>query len=400
MEVKPATFVSERVLDRDLGTIRGDLDALRELEEQLEAFCAAIIESGLPALEHEDDRAATVEYVARLAEAGLLKLVVPARFGGSGESVSCTQVCLARQWLGRVSGALDTAFVMQGLGSYPLLVAGAEELAAQLMPKVVNGESICAFAITEPNAGSDVSGMETTAHPVDGGVRLRGHKTYISNAGLAHSYTVFAREAEPGEDGRPRISAFWVPGDAPGLRFEPIQVIAPHPIGKVIFEDVEVPEAHRVGAPGAGLKVALGNLDQFRPTVGAAALGMADRALGSAVAHLKTRVQFGKPLAKQQGLRFALAELATEHVASQLLVYRAAAARDRGGATPDVPAMGKMYATETAQRVIDRAVQCLGGLGVTVGVDVERLYREVRALRIYEGTTEIQKLVIARTLFA
>lgn len=389
-------LLSDRILERDIGTLAGDREVWRDLEDRLEGFCARLREHPV---DESDDRAATRTYVRMLAEDEFLRLVVPGRHGGAFDEVSATAVCIARQWLARESGALDTAFVMQGLGSYPVVLAGSDELLAKLMPTVASGQSICAFAITERNAGSDVSGMETVAEPIDGGVRIRGEKCFISNAGLANSYTVFAREAEPGEDGKARFGAFWVPGDAECLSVEPIEVIAPHPIGTVTFDGVEVPEAHRLGKPGDGLRIALSNLDQFRPTVGAAALGLADRALTETVRHLSNRVQFGKPLAKQQGLRFALADLATDHVAAQLLVYRAAAARDRGDATPDQPAMGKLFATEAAQRTIDRAVQSLGGLGVTVGQVPERLYREVRALRIYEGTSEIQKLVIARALF-
>lgn len=393
-------LLSDRILERDVGTIGGDLDTWRALEDRLESFCARVREHPV---DETDDRAATRTYLRMLADDELLGLVVPGVHGGTFPEVSATAVCLARQWLARESGALDTGFVMQGLGSYPVVLAGSDALVAELMPRVATAEAICAFALTERNAGSDVSGMETTATPIDGdeagAVRLRGEKQFISNAGLANSYAVFARESAPDADGKPRYSAFWVPGDAKGLRVEPIEVIAPHPIGTVLFEDVEVPAEHRIGAPGQGLRIALSNLDQFRPTVGAAALGIADRAMTETVAHLAKRVQFGKPLAKQQGLRFALAELATEHMAAQLLVYRAAAARDRGDATPDQPAMGKLFATETAQRIVDRAVQSLGGLGVTVGQVPERLYREVRALRIYEGTSEIQKLVIARALF-
>jgi acyl-CoA dehydrogenase len=326
-------------------------------------------------------------------------MMVPAEHGGAYERPLATAICLARQWLSRTSGALDTAFVMQGLGSYPIAQAGAPELKAELLPRIASGEVIGAFALTEPNAGSDVSGMATRAEPDgDGGVRLYGEKCFISNAGIAGSYVVFAREQD-GDDGKPRFGAFWVPGEAAGLSVERIEVIAPHPIGTVRFEGVRVPAEHRLGKPGEGLHIALGTLDLFRVTVGAAALGLGDRALTEAVRHLGTRVQFGKPLAQQQGLRFALAEVVTDHVAAQLLVYRAAGARDEGRATPDMPAMAKLHATETAQRVVDRAVQSLGGLGVTVGQATERLYREVRALRIYEGTSEIQKLVIARALF-
>ena len=390
-------FFAPRILDRDIGTIRGDLEALRALESRLETFCKELRTS--PA-DETDVYAATRDYVGRLAEADLLSLVVPGAYGGASERVSATAVCLARQWLGRESGALDTAFVMQGLGSYPVVIAGSDELKAELMPKVARGEVICAFALTEPGAGSDVSGMQTTATThADGSATLDGHKTFISNAGLADSYTIFAREAEPGPDGKPLFSAFWMPGDVEGLSVEAIEVIAPHPIGTLRLEGVHIPAEHRLGKPGDGLKIALGNLDQFRATVGAAALGMADRAMEVTLDHLNRRVQFGKALAKQQGLRFALADCATDMVAAQLLVYRAAARRDAGTATSDQPAMGKLHATETAQRVIDRAVQSLGGLGVTVGQVPERLYREVRALRIYEGTSEIQKLVIARALF-
>lgn len=385
-----------RILDRQLGVIGGDHQEWTALEERLEAFVTA---QAADPVDESDEHAATRQYVRRLAEAGLLRMMVPAEHGGAYERPLATAVCLARQWLSRHSGALDTAFVMQGLGSYPVTQAGAPALRAELLPRVARGEVICAFALTEPHAGSDVSGMRTRAEPErDGGVRLHGEKCFISNAGIAGSYVVFGREPD-GDDGKPRYGAFWVPGDAAGLSVEPIEVIAPHPIGTVRLDGVRVPAEHRLGKPGEGLHIALGTLDLFRVTVGAAALGLGDRALSEAVRHLSERVQFGKPLAQQQGLRFALAEVVTDHVAAQLLVYRAAAARDEGRATPDMPAMAKLHATETAQRVIDRAVQSLGGLGVTVGQATERLYREVRALRIYEGTSEIQKLVIARALF-
>lgn len=395
----PAAFVSKRILERDLATIHGLPESAprwAKLEDRLEAFCAELRQASI---DDSDEYAATREYIRRLAAAGLTKLVVPAAFGGEHEQVSATAICLARQWLARESGALDTAFVMQGLGSFPVVLAGQPELQNALLPEVAAGTKICAFALTEPGAGSDVSGMQTVAEPqADGAVRLRGHKTFISNAGVADSYVVFAREAEPNAEGKPRFGAFWLPGDAEGLSVEPMKVTAPHPIGTVRFDGVRVPPEHRLGEPGEGLHIALGNLDQFRATVGAAALGITDRALEESVQHLSTRVQFGRPLAKQQGLRFAMADLAAEHVAAQLMVYRAAAARDRGDATPDQPAMAKLLATELAQRAVDRCIQNFGGRGVVVGEVPERLYREVRALRIYEGTSEIQKLVIARAL--
>ncbi|MBL8945740.1 MAG: acyl-CoA/acyl-ACP dehydrogenase [Myxococcales bacterium] len=393
---------STRILDRKLGVVAGDAEQWRALEDELEVFCASI---AADPVDERDEDAATREYVRRLAAAGLLRHVVPAAYGGASPQLRTTALCLVRQWLARRSGALDSAFVMQGLGSYAVTLGGDEALRAQLLPRVVAGEVICAFALTEPEAGSDVAAMTTTATPgPDGGVVLDGEKCFISNAPIAGSYVVFAREAAGTVDaaqagGKPRYGAFWVPGDAPGLSVDPIHVIAPHPIGTVKFRGVVVPAAHRLGKFGDGLKLAFSTLDVFRISVGGAALGLADRALEETVTHLKRRVQFGKPLATQQGLRFLVAEVATEHVAAQMLVYRAAGARDRGDAAPEDSAVAKLFATEVAQRVIDRAVQSLGGLGVTVGQATERLYREIRALRIYEGTSEIQKLVIARALF-
>jgi acyl-CoA dehydrogenase len=387
-------FTSRKILERDL-PIGGDLDELQRLEEWLESFVAGVAEAGI---DEGDEDAATRAYLDRLAQAGLLRLMVPAAYGGAHAEVRSTPICLVRQWLARQSGALDTAFVMQGLGSYPVTLAGSDPLRAALLPKVASGEAICAFALTEPEAGSDAAGMQTIATPEPGGFRLDGGKCFITNAGVATSYVVFAREAEDGAGGKPRFGAFWVPADAPGLGVVRSRVTAPHPIGALELSGVRVPEAQRLGAPGKGLEVALSTLDVFRVTVGAAALGLADRAIEEAVRHLSARSQFGRPLAKQQGLRFALADVVTDHVAAQMLVYRAAAARDGGRATSDMAAMAKMFATESAQRAVDRAVQSLGGLGVSVGTRAEALYREVRALRIYEGTTEIQKLVIARAL--
>lgn len=387
-------WTDPKITARDVG-VHGDRAELEALEDRLQSFVADIADARI---DESDEHESTREYVRRLADADFLRYVAPAAHGGAHAQVRSTPLCLIRQWLARHSGALDTAFVMQGLGSNPVNLGGSDALAAALLPRVVRGEAICAFALTEPDAGSDVSGMQTTAHPHGDGVRLEGEKCWISNAGVADSYVVFAREGVQPEGEKPSFGAFWVPGDAPGLSVEPMQVIAPHPIGRVKFDGVVVPGAHRLGEPGTGLRIALANLDVFRVTVGAAALGLADRALAETTAHLKTRVQFGKPLAKQQGLRFALADVATDHVASQLLVYRAAGARDRGHASPDQAAMAKLHATESAQRTIDRAVQSFGGRGVTVGEAVERLYREVRALRIYEGTSEIQKLVIARSM--
>lgn len=395
-------FVSPQVCARNLGFLAAQRPTWEALESRLERLCGVVRGLDVP----ENEGAATKMYVQHLAEAGLLDLMVPAAYRSQpqragtpqSDTVSSLAICLTRQWLSRVSGALDTAFVMQGLGSYPVALAGSEALKAELLPRVARGQAICAFALTEPQAGSDIKSMQTTAEPQpDQSVLLHGNKCFISNAGIADSYVVFAREVDKNAS-KPRFGAFWVPGDAPGLRVEPTRVIAPHPIGKLFFEGVKVPAEHRLGVHGQGLRIALGNLDVFRVSVGAAALGLADEAIAVASNHLKTRVQFGKPLAAQQGLQFAMADVATDHLAAQLLVYRAAAARDTGQASPDQAAMAKMFATESAQRAIDRAVQSLGGLGVTVGQVPERLYREIRALRIYEGTTEIQKLIIGRSL--
>ncbi len=388
------SMLTPRILDRALGTVLGDLERWRALEDTLEAFTAKVRAARV---DEGDEAGATRRYVAMLAEAGLLRWMVPAAQGGAMARIMSTPICLVRQWLARESGALDNAFVMQGLGSNPVTMAGSEALRAELLPRVASGAAICAFALTEPEAGSDIKNMRTLAMPDGDGVRLRGGKCFISNAGVADSYVVFAREADSAPE-RPRFGAFWMPGDAAGLTVRPMKVIAPHPIGALELDDVRVPAGHRIGAYGEGLKIALANLEVFRVTVGAAALGLADRALVETVAHLKTRVQFGQPLATQQGLQFALADVATEHVAAQLLVYRAAGARDEGRGAPELAAMAKMQATESAQRTIDRAVQSFGGRGVTVGEVPERLYREVRALRIYEGTSEVQKLVIARAL--
>jgi acyl-CoA dehydrogenase len=379
-------FSSPRIADRTIAPLEPRLARWRALEDRLEAFASSI---AALRVDEEDEHGATRTYVAALARDGWLGHVVPARFGGTDDEPSSIAMCLVRQWLARSSGALDTAFVMQGLGSYPIALAGSPQLQQRVLPGAVAGTEICAFALTEPDAGSDPAGMRTTATPDGQGVVIDGEKCFISNAGVATSYVVFAREARAGADGKPRFGAFWLPAGTPGLEVEPQRVLAPHPIGRLRLQGVRVPGEHRIGAVGDGLRVAFANLDVFRVTVGAAAAGLA---------HLRRRVQFGKPLATQQGLRFMLAQLATDHLAAQLLVYRAAAARDAGAGTSDQAAMAKLSATETAQRVVDGAVQCLGGLGVSAGHRVERLYREVRALRIYEGTSEIQKLVIARSL--
>ena len=306
-------------------------------------------------------------------------------------------ICLAREIFAFHDGLADFAFAMQGLGSGPITLFGSPDLQARYLPLVAQGRAIAAFALSEPDAGSDVAALAMTAKP-DGNahVRLNGTKTFISNGGIADFYVVFARSGEaPGAKG---LSAFVVDADAAGLRVaERIEVIAPHPLATLAFDNVRVPVANRLGAPGEGFKVAMATLDIFRATVGAAALGFARRALHESIERAATRNLFGAPLGDLQMTQSAIADSATEVDAAALLVYRAAWMKDQGAArVTREAAMAKMFATEAAQRVIDRAVQLFGGLGVTKGVKVEELYREIRALRIYEGATEVQKIVIAR----
>ncbi len=343
----------------------------------------------------EDDTARLM--VGELASAGLLDLVVPGAYGGRFPVIDVRALCVAREKLAHASGFADTCFVLQGLGSLPIASAGHEELARTWLPRVVAGEAIAAFAVTEPEAGSDIGSARTTARRDGDTLVLDGTKTFISNAGVADFYTVLARTNEtPGSKG---LSLVFVPAATEGLRVERQRVLGPHPIGTLRFEGVRVPATHLLGEEGKGLRLALGNLDVFRTSVGAAACGLAQRALDDSIAHVRARVQFGKPLSEQQLVRAAIAEMATELEASRLLVYRAAASHDRGATDGTLAvSMAKLHATEAASRVIDRAVQLHGGLGVTHGTPVERLYREARALRIYEGTSEIQRLVIARAL--
>jgi acyl-CoA dehydrogenase len=335
--------------------------------------------------------------VKALGEAGFLKAAVPAEQGGLHPRLDVRTLCLAREILAFHDGLADFSFAMQGLGTGSISLYGSDELKRRYLPPVRDGKAIAAFALSEPEAGSDVAALAMTAKP-DGQdyVRLDGEKTWISNGGIADHYVVFARTGEaPGAKG---LSAFVVDAAAPGLKVaERIDVIAPHPLARLSFDGVRVPVANRLGKPGEGFKVAMATLDIFRSTVGAAALGFARRALHETVEHASTRHLFGAPLGELQMTQAAIADSATEVDASALLVYRAAWTKDQGAArVTGEAAMAKMFATEAAQRIIDRAVQLHGGLGVTKGVKVEELYREIRALRIYEGATEVQKLVIAR----
>ncbi len=337
--------------------------------------------------------------VRALGEAGWLKATVPKAYGGLHASLDVRTLCLAREILAWHEGLADFAFGMQGLGSGAISLFGSEALKSRYLPPVCAGRQLAAFALSELEAGSDVSAISTSAVP-DGPahVRLDGAKTWISNGGIADFYVVFARSSEaPGARG---LSAFVVDADNPGLSITArIEVIAPHPLATLRFEGCRVPSSHRLGAPGGGFKVAMATLDIFRSTVAAAALGFGRRAQHEALQRAATRTLFGGRLGDLQLTQAALADNAAELDAAALLIYRAGWTKDNGAARISrESAIAKMYATEAAQRVIDRAVQLFGGDGVRVGVKVEALYREIRALRIYEGATEVQKLVIARDL--
>ena len=350
-------------------------------------------------VDHRDVDRSCRDLVRALGESGWLKAVVPAAYGGLSEHLDVRRICLAREILAWHDSLADFAFAMQGLGTASISLFGTDELKSKYLPPVRDGRHIAAFALSEPEAGSDVGALATTATP-DGPnhMRLNGIKTWISNGGIADHYVVFARTGEG--KGAKGLSAFVVDADTPGLSVVTrIDVIAPHPLAKLRFADCRVPVANRLGAPGEGFKVAMATLDIFRSTVGAAALGLARRALDEAIHRAATRKLFGAPLADLQLTQAALADSGVEIDAAALLIYRAAWTRDTGkGRITRESSSAKLFATEMAQRVIDRAVQLFGGNGVRTGVKVEALYREIRALRIYEGATEVQKLIIAREM--
>lgn len=337
--------------------------------------------------------------VRALGDAGWLKAVVPAAYGGPSDHIDVRRICLAREILAWHDSLADFAFAMQGLGTVSISLFGTEWLKNRYLPAVRDGRHIAAFALSEPDAGSDVGALETAATADGSGhVRLNGLKTWISNGGIADHYVVFARTGEGA--GIKGLSAFVVDADTPGLSVAGrIDITAPHPLATLRFTDCRVPLTHRLGGPGEGFKVAMATLDVFRPTVGASALGMARRAIDEALHRATTRKLFGAPLADLQLTQSALAESAVDVDAAALLVYRAAWAKDTGRVrVARESSSAKLFATESAQRVVDRAVQIFGGLGVRKGVKVEALYREIRALRIYEGASEVQKVIIAREM--
>ena len=333
--------------------------------------------------------------VRMLGDAGWLRYCVPAEYGGAG-NFDVRSLCLCRESLAYASGLADFVFAMQGLGTGSISLFGSESQKKKYLPPVAAGKAIAAFAISEPDAGSDVGAMTTTATRAGDDYVIEGIKTWISNAGLADHYIVFARTGEAA--GTRGLSAFVVDARTDGLKVAGrIAVSAPHPLGTLHFHQCRIPASRMLAGPGDGFKVAMGTLDVFRSTVGAAALGFARRALDESVMQSRKRKVFGRPLADFQMTQAKLADMAVSIDAAALLVYRAAWAKDRNpaGRVTREAAMAKLFATEEAQKVIDQAVQIFGGLGVVSGNIVERLYREIRSLRIYEGTSEIQKLVIA-----
>lgn len=341
---------------------------------------------------------ATDDASARRQARLLVELIGRAGLAAHAHPLDLRACCLIREVLARESPLADEVFALQCLGSTPIALAASDELRESYLPRVVRGELMAGFAMTEPDAGSDVASLTTRARRDGDAYVIDGKKTLISNAGIADFYTVFAK-TDP-EAGHRGISCFVVDAGTPGLVFErALELSAPHPLGDLSFQGCRVPATHRVGGEGDGFRIGMSTLDSLRATVAAAACGMAERALDEATAHVVSRKQFGAPLADLALVQHRLAAMAMDLTASRLLVYRAAAAKDSGAARVSVEsAMAKAFATEAAQRIIDSAVQLFGGRGVLRESRVDQLYRAIRPLRIYEGTTDIQHVVIARAL--
>ncbi|MGH8914641.1 MAG: acyl-CoA dehydrogenase family protein [Acidimicrobiia bacterium] len=354
--------------------------------ERLGHSLLEIAEAGEPGRVNRD-------LVRAIAEHGLFDRVF------AEDRVTATDLCAMRQGLARVCTDAETAFAVQGLGAIPIHLHAAAELRDRVMPGVRSGESVAAFALTEPGAGSDAAGLSTVAERDGEGFRLTGEKAYISNAPDADVYTVFARTTEGA--GSRGVTAFVVTGDLDGLSGETIEMISPHPLGRIRLDGVNVPAGNVLGEVDHGFRVAMETLDLFRPSVGAFALGMAESALRIATGHAMTRTAFGTPISEFQGISHQLANVRLDIEAAELLVYSAAAAHDNGDneSITGKAAMAKLHATETAQRAVDTAIQVLGARGLEAGSTLAHLYREVRAPRIYEGTSEIQRNIIARELF-
>lgn len=383
-------------------------DELRHLHVRLTA-CLADGASGFPT--HLSPQASRDEldahcrqWVRALGDSGYLSLAVAGKaYGGHGDVLDTRTLCLLRETLAAHDGLADFAFAMQGLGSGAISLDGTPELKKRYLPRVARGDAIAAFALSEPDAGSDVAAMSTTARRDGSDWVLDGQKTWISNGGIADFYVVFARQVEPGATpearGTQSIAAFVVDADTPGLRIaERLDVMAPHPLARLAFEHCRVPASQCLAEAGAGFKLAMRTLDIFRTSVAAAALGFARRALAEGLARATARPMFGQRLSELQLTQARLADMALQVDAAALLVARAAWRRDQGHVVTREAAMAKLAATENAQRVIDAALQLWGGAGVQSGNVVERLYRDIRALRIYEGASEVQQLIIAREL--
>ncbi len=348
-------------------------------------------------VDHTDADAACRTWVKLLGAEGFLRYCVPAAHGGALAALDSRALCILREHLAEHDGLADFALAMQGLGSGAITLAGSEALKATWLPRVARGQAIAAFALSEPNAGSDVAALATTATPTKKGWRLDGTKTWISNGGIADFYCVFAR-SKAESSGAKGITAFLVPADTKGWRItERIETVSPHPLATLEFDGCEISDANRIGAEGEGFKLAMRTLDIFRVSVAAAAVGFARRALTETIARTNDRAMFGSTLAAQPLAQAIVGDMATDLDAAALLTYRAAWQRDTTDVRATaVAAMAKLGATENAQTIIDRAVQLHGGLGVRSGHIVERLYRDIRSLRIYEGATEVQRLIIGR----
>jgi acyl-CoA dehydrogenase len=370
-------------------------DRHRTLAEALEGWAGA----NLSGIDHTDVDAACRELVARLGEGGWLghSAVDPEN---AESKLDVRSLCIIRETLARHDGLADFAFAMQGLGTGALSLFGTDAQKREWLARTRRGKALSAFALSEPKSGSDVANLDLTATPDGDSYVLNGEKTWISNGGIADLYVVFARTGEG--QGAKGISAFIVPADAPGLRVaERLEVIAPHPLARLSFENCRVPRSAMIGSPGQGFRIAMSVLDVFRPTVAAAALGFARRALDESVARATSRELFGAPMAELQMVQGHIADMALDIDAAALLVYRAAWLKDSGA--PRISreaAMAKLFSTDRAQDVIDKAVQIHGGDGVRKGSVVESLYREIRALRIYEGASDVQKVIIARQVIA
>ena len=376
-------------------------DEHRNLAADLDQWCRDVL---VPVVEdaafHGDVDAGCRKILTLLSGAGYTKYAVPKDWGGVHERLDVRSLCLIRMTLAYYSGLADFVFAMQGLGSGTIALVGSDDTKSRYLTGVADGSRCAAFALTEPESGSDVASIRCSAVLDGDDYVINGTKTFISNGGIADQYVVVARTGEA--DGARGLSAFVIDADTPGLdASERIEVIAPHPLATIRFNNCRVPSTNLLGASGEGFKAAMATLDIFRPTVGAAALGFARRALDEATERSRSRELFNAPLHNLQLVQAMIGESALDIDASALLIFRAAWAKDNGQSRiTREAAMAKLFATETAQQVIDKAVQIFGGMGVVSGVKVEELYREIRALRIYEGASEVQKVVIARSHLA